>query len=415
MSTTTHLGLPLIAAAQAQKHVTHNEALQVLDALVQLAVADSDRTAPPGAPAEGDRHIVAAGGTGDWSGHDGEVAAFLAGGWVFVAARRGFVALDAAENRLLIHDGAEWRDLSTALRLQNLGHLGVNATADDTNRFAVRSGAALFSHVPAAEGGSGDMRLTLNRETAGDTASLVFQSGWSGRAELGLAGDDTFRLKVSADGAAWTEAMTVDPASGRLSLPAAGLRAGAAELAALGSLWGINTAAPSGTLRIVHDGTGQVPLVLERCQDSGSPNIVTRRSRGSVAARTAVQAGDVVGGQNAFAHDGTDYRVCAQMRPVVDGAVSTGIVPSRWEIFTTDTSGVTAVRTTVDRNGDLIQTGAIRAGGPVRPGSFTVATLPAAADHAGALVDVVDEAGGRTLAMSDGADWRRVHDRAVVS
>ena len=209
--------------------------------------------------------------------------------------------------------------------------------------------------------------------------------------------------------------MTVDPATGRLSLPAAGLRADSAQLAASGSLWGINTAAPAATLHILHDGTGQVPLILERCQDSGAPNLVTRRARGSVAARTAVQAGDVVGGQNAFGHDGTDYRVCAQMRPVVDGAVSTGIVPTRWELFTTDAAGVTAVRTTIDRNGDLIQTGAVRAGGPVRPGSFTVATLPAAADHAGALVDVTDEAGGRTLAMSDGADWRRVHDRAVVS
>ncbi len=415
MTSTTHLGLPLIAAAQAQKHVTHNEALQVLDALVQLAVADSDRTAPPASPGEGDRHIVAAGATGAWSGHEGEIAAFLSGGWVFVAPRRGFVALEAAGNRLLIHDGADWQDLSTALRPQNLVRLGVNATADDTNRLAVGSPAVLLSHVPASEGGSGDMRLTVNRETAADTASLVFQSGWSGRAELGLAGDDAFRLKVSADGAAWIGAMTVDPATGRLSLPAAGLRADNAQLAGLGSLWGINTAAPAGTLHIVHDGTGQVPLILERCQDSGPPNLVTRRSRGSAAARTAVQPGDVVGGQNAFAHDGTDYRVCAQMRPVVDGAVSTGIVPARWELFTTDIAGVTAVRTTVDRHGDLIQTGSIRAGGPVRPGSFTVATLPAAADHAGALVDVTDEAGGRTLAMSDGADWRRVHDRAVVS
>lgn len=415
MTDTTHLGLPLIAAAQAQKHVTHNEALQVLDALVQLAVADSDRSAPPAAPAEGDRHIVAAGATGAWSGHDGAVAAFLSGGWVFLAPRRGFVALDAAENRLLIHDGTNWRDLASALRLQNIGHLGVNATADDANRLAVRSPAVLLSHVPAAESGSGDMRLTVNRETAAGTASLVFQSGWSGRAELGLAGDDAFRLKVSADGAAWTAAMTVDPATGRLSLPAAGLRADSAQLAASGSLWGVNTAAPAATLHILHDGTGQVPLILERCQDSGAPNLVTRRARGSVAARTAVQAGDVVGGQNAFGHDGTDYRVCAQMRPVVDGAVSAGVVPSRWELFTTDAAGVTAVRTTIDRNGDLIQTGAVRAGGPVRPGSFTVATLPAAADHAGALVDVTDEAGGRTLAMSDGADWRRVHDRAVVS
>lgn len=415
MTTTTHLGLPLIAAAQAQKHVTHNEALQVLDALVQMTVADRDRTSPPAGPGEGDRHIVAAGATGAWSGHEGEIAAFLSGGWVFVAPRRGFVALEAAENRLLIHDGSDWRDLSTALRLQNIARLGINATADDTSRLAVRSAAALFSHVPAAEGGSGDMRLTVNRETVADTASLVFQSGWSGRAELGHAGDNTFRIKISADGAAWTDAIAIDPASGRLGLPSAGLTAGAAQIAALGSLWGVNTAAPAGTLHILHDGTGQVPLVLERCQDSGAPNIVTRRSRGSAAARTAVQAGDVVGGQNAFAHDGADYRVCAQLRPVVDGTVSPGVVPTRWEMVTMDASGAIAVRTTIDRNGDLIQTGAVRTGGPVRPGSYTVATLPAAGDHAGALIDVVDEAGGRTLAMSDGTAWRRVHDRAVVS
>ena len=35
---TTHLLLPYILAAQAQKHVTHNEALRLLDAMVQLSV-----------------------------------------------------------------------------------------------------------------------------------------------------------------------------------------------------------------------------------------------------------------------------------------------------------------------------------------------------------------------------------------
>jgi hypothetical protein len=46
---TTHLLLPYILAAQAQKHVTHNEALRILDGLVQLSVLDRDLTAPPGA------------------------------------------------------------------------------------------------------------------------------------------------------------------------------------------------------------------------------------------------------------------------------------------------------------------------------------------------------------------------------
>ena len=58
---TTILSLPLILAAQAQKHVTHNEALAQLDLIVQLAVIDRTRTTPPALPAVGDRHIVAAG------------------------------------------------------------------------------------------------------------------------------------------------------------------------------------------------------------------------------------------------------------------------------------------------------------------------------------------------------------------
>ena len=63
--TTPTLALPLIAAGQAQKHVTHNEALIQLDALVQLACRDKDLGAPPASPAEGDRYLVlSAGPTG---------------------------------------------------------------------------------------------------------------------------------------------------------------------------------------------------------------------------------------------------------------------------------------------------------------------------------------------------------------
>lgn len=49
------------------------------------------------------------------------------------------------------------------------------------------------------------------------------------------------------------------------------------------------------------------------------------------------------------------------------------------------------------------------------PDSYTVATLPAAADNPRLTVYVSDEAGGAVLAFSDGTSWRRVTDRAVVS
>ena len=73
--TSTLLSLPYIQPAQAQKHVTHNEALRILDALVQLAVESRALTEPPAIAVDGARYIVAAGATGDWAGQD--QAAFL--------------------------------------------------------------------------------------------------------------------------------------------------------------------------------------------------------------------------------------------------------------------------------------------------------------------------------------------------
>ena len=89
---TTHLLLPYILAAQAQKHVTHNEALRILDDLVQLSVLDRDLTAPPGSPADGDRYIVGSGATGDWAGWDLNVALFTDGAWLRLAPRTGWRA-----------------------------------------------------------------------------------------------------------------------------------------------------------------------------------------------------------------------------------------------------------------------------------------------------------------------------------
>lgn len=49
--------LPLIMPSQAQKHVTYNEALDLIDRIIQLAVLD-DAGEPPASPQTGDLHIV---------------------------------------------------------------------------------------------------------------------------------------------------------------------------------------------------------------------------------------------------------------------------------------------------------------------------------------------------------------------
>ena len=103
---TTHLLLPYILAAQAQKHVTHNEALRILDGLVQLSVLDRDLTAPPGSPADGDRYIVASGATGDWAGWDLNVALWTDGAWLRLPPRTGWRAWVEDEGVLLVYDGS---------------------------------------------------------------------------------------------------------------------------------------------------------------------------------------------------------------------------------------------------------------------------------------------------------------------
>lgn len=53
--------------------------------------------------------------------------------------------------------------------------------------------------------------------------------------------------------------------------------------------------------------------------------------------------------------------------------------------------------------------------GPVAVGSYTVATVPSAALGAGQIIYVSNDSGGATLAFSDGTNWRRTSDNAIIS
>ncbi|WP_338607363.1 DUF2793 domain-containing protein [Pelagibacterium nitratireducens] len=194
MSSTARLDLPLIASEQAQKHVTHNEALLLLDALVQIRLAGLAVIEPPVEPEAGDTYGIGVAATGAWEGRDGQLAAWSEGGWRFAEPAEGWLAWDIGGGQPVMFRAGNWAPL-----FNGVAGLGVGTEPDATNRLAVRSEAALFTAIPDAEGGNGNVRLTLNKEDAADSATLIFQSGWSGRAEIGLAGDDDFTFKVSDD------------------------------------------------------------------------------------------------------------------------------------------------------------------------------------------------------------------------
>ena len=110
MTDTPRLSLPVIEAAQAQKHVTHNEALVLLDALTQLSVESRTLSAPPGSPADGACYIPAAGASDDWSGWDGQIALFSGGGWLNLAPVSGLKAWVKAERLTVTYEDGVWRD-----------------------------------------------------------------------------------------------------------------------------------------------------------------------------------------------------------------------------------------------------------------------------------------------------------------
>ncbi|KQW29197.1 hypothetical protein ASE36_12135 [Rhizobium sp. Root274] len=201
--TTTRLDLPYILPAQAQKHVTHNEALQRLDAVVQLVI-DSERSDPPDSPAEGEIHWIGGPGTGAFAGRDGMLAARQDGVWTFIAPQSGWQAVFRDSGTFTIFDGSEWQ--VPALPDDLLAdRLGISGTPDAYNRLLVQSPGSLFNHA------GGSHRMSINKAATGETASLIFQSNWQARTEMGLAGEDRFSFKMYGDATGWRQAIAISP------------------------------------------------------------------------------------------------------------------------------------------------------------------------------------------------------------
>ncbi|MHA1127758.1 MAG: DUF2793 domain-containing protein [Alphaproteobacteria bacterium] len=108
MSDTYQFGLPLVQAAQAQKHVTVNEALARLDAVAQMRVKADDWEIPSASSVEGEAHVVGPIASNEWAGQSGKVAIFSNGGWVFLAPKVGWRAWNEILGAEIVFDGVEW-------------------------------------------------------------------------------------------------------------------------------------------------------------------------------------------------------------------------------------------------------------------------------------------------------------------
>lgn len=107
---TPRLGLPYLYAAQAQKEVTHNEALQRLDICVQ-PVAEERLSGPPESPEFGQCWLVAHESVGAWSGTPDAIAQWTEGGWRFFMPFEGLQIWVRATKTIWVFSGGGWENV----------------------------------------------------------------------------------------------------------------------------------------------------------------------------------------------------------------------------------------------------------------------------------------------------------------
>ncbi|HEX5008286.1 MAG TPA: DUF2793 domain-containing protein [Hyphomonadaceae bacterium] len=189
MSNTSNLVLPYLAAGQAQKHVTLNESLRKLDAIIQLAVVSATTTAEPASPTDGAVWILPSGKTGDhWSAFTaGRLAYYRDGAWVEIIPRHGWLAFVKDSGRLLGLNGSAWSPCVASLAEEN--------TFPAPQTFATPHGASLKLDIVEEE-------LSLSGASVMSSVAIPNGSicfGVSQRVTEAVTGASSFKVGISGE------------------------------------------------------------------------------------------------------------------------------------------------------------------------------------------------------------------------
>lgn len=126
---TPRLNLPFILPSQAQKHVTVNESLSLLDGLVHLSITQLNAETPPSEPRDGDMYMISGNPSGDWLGFADHVAIRSDGQWRFVRPHQGWTAWVEPLSALHVFQGGVWAPLAEHVNASqiNAGDNGIFA------------------------------------------------------------------------------------------------------------------------------------------------------------------------------------------------------------------------------------------------------------------------------------------------
>lgn len=105
MDLSPRFALPFLAPGQAQKELYHNEAIQRIEALLCPAVEAIGLVTAPSDPTFGACYVVGTGATGEWAGHDDELACFTEGGWRFIVPVDSMQLVNKSSGETLAYEG----------------------------------------------------------------------------------------------------------------------------------------------------------------------------------------------------------------------------------------------------------------------------------------------------------------------
>ena len=207
MDRTTNLALSLMQPNQAAKHITVNEGLVALDRAAQLRLRSLDRSDPPIAAERtaGDTFATSDSPTGAWAGNPHSLAIDLGTQWRFIALQPGFHGVDLSNSAVVVWTGAAWAVAGSDAFPDTVPELGIGTPPASGQALTVQGAGTLLTHAGT------DVRQTLNRASADDVCSVLFQTGFSAGAEIGLVGDGRATLRTFDAGGAATEHCAAEP------------------------------------------------------------------------------------------------------------------------------------------------------------------------------------------------------------
>lgn len=186
MSNSNNLQIVHVEQNQSQKEVTVNQALNRIDAILNVGAIDRAVNNPPSSPMLGDLYIIGNSPTGDWSGQ-GDNIAFYDTSWQFISPKAGMTIWVIDKALHYTFDGSGW---------------------------IVGSNNLIQSNFIAFDSQDSDLQLRLNKVTAGNVNSLLYQTNFVTTAEVGTISDNNYQIKVTNDGSNYNNAVNIDASNG---------------------------------------------------------------------------------------------------------------------------------------------------------------------------------------------------------